>query len=328
MQRYLFRRALQVIPLFFIVTVMVFGLMHLAPGGPEQIFLSGEDPNIKPEDILELRKQWGLDDPFPVQYGKWLKRVFLEGDLGRSYASQRPVTEAWMERLPASVQLNVVVISLIYLIAIPMGIICAVRQYSILDYFVSTLSFLGLGMPDFWVGLMLIFLVALKSNGLIPTSGMSNPEITMQTHGMIEVFLDRLRYMLLPVLTIVFGGTAGLTRYMRSQMLEVLREDYIRTARAKGLAEKVVIYKHAMRNAMLPIITQSSGLIANLFGGSVVIETVFAWPGVGQLSVAAVGKKDFPVVMAFLLFGFFVGQISSFVTEAIYVFIDPRIKFS
>ena len=306
---------------------MTFGLMHLSPGGPEAIFLGGEDPNIKPEDIEALKEKWGLNDPFHVQYGKWLGNV-LQGDLGRSYRSQRPVAEAWLERLPATIKLNVVCLFLIYALAIPLGVISAVKQYSPLDYASTTFSFLGYAMPNFWVGLMLIFLVALKSNGVIPTSGMASYNVTMETHGLVGVFFDRARYMLLPVITFVTGGMAGLTRYMRNQMLEVLKEDYVRTARAKGLAEKVVIFKHALRNALLPIVTLSGGLIGGLFGGSIIIEQVFAWPGVGQYAITAVNSQDFPVVMAFLLFGFLIGTLSSFLVEIIYVLVDPRIKYS
>lgn len=327
MKRYLLRRTIQLIPLFFIVTIMTFGLMHAAPGGPEQIFLASESSLVDPADIEKLKEKWGLNDPFYVQYGKWLFNV-VQGDLGRSFASQSPVMETWSERLPATIQLNIVVIILIYLVAIPIGVVSAVRQYSITDYIVTTISFLLDAMPPFWVGLMLIVGVAIKSEGAIPTNGFSTPDVTMATHGVVALLLDRARYMLLPVITIVLTGTAPLIRYMRGSMLDVLREDYIRTARAKGLAERMVIYKHALRNAMLPIVTLSSGLLGSLFGGSAIIEAIFAWPGVGQLSLKAVTQQDHPVVMAFLLFGFFVGTLSSFLTEFVYVLVDPRIKYS
>lgn len=328
MRRYMIRRLIQLIPLFLIVTVITFGLMYLAPGGPEQIFLSGEDPTIKPEHIAALREKWGLDKPFYVQYGKWLYNVVIQRDMGRSFRSQRPVLEAWMERLPATMQLSAVVLVLTYGLAIPLGIVTAVRKYSVVDYMASTFSFLGFAMPNFWVGLMLIVLIALPSGGLIPTSGYASPEVTLQTHGIFGLLYDRGRYMLLPALTLVTSGMAVITRYMRNSMLEVLNEDYVRTARAKGLQEKVVIYKHALRNALLPIITVSGGFLGSLFGGAVIVESVFAWPGVGQYGIAAVSSQDHPVVMALLLFGFFVGAASSFLTEFLYVLIDPRIKYS
>lgn len=328
MRRYLTRRLIQLVPLFLIVTVMTFGLMYLAPGGPENVLLAGEDVMIRPEEVEKLKEKWGLNDPFYVQYGKWLYNVVIKGDLGNSFASRRPVMETWMERIPATIQLNVVVLILIYAVAIPIGVVSAVRQYSWLDYTVTTFSFLFDAMPAFWVGLMLIALVAVKSGGKIPTSGYSTPDIKLATHGLFAVLLDRARFMLLPVTTIVVTGTAPLIRFMRNSMLEVLKEDYVRTARAKGVSEKIVIYKHALRNALLPIVTLSSGILLSLFGGSPIIEQVFAWPGVGQLGIKAVGQQDHPVVMAFLLFGFVVGTVSSFLTEFVYVLVDPRIKYS
>lgn len=328
MRRYLTRRVIQLVPLFLIVTMMTFGLMYLAPGGPEQIFLSGEDPNISPEEIYKLREKWGLNDPFYVQYGKWLYNVVVKQDLGRSFRTQRPVMEQWAARLPATIQLNVVVLLLTYGLAIPLGIITAVRQYSALDYAASTFSFLGFAMPNFWVGLMLIIFIALPSGGKIPTSGYGTYGLTPETHGMLTVVLDRAKYMLLPAITLATGGLAAITRYMRNSMLEVLKEDYVRTARAKGVSEKIVIYKHALRNALLPIITISGGFIGGLFGGSIITEQVFSWPGVGQYAIQAINSKDHPVVLALLLFGFLVGTVSSFMTELIYVFVDPRIKYS
>lgn len=328
MRRYLTRRLIQLFPLFFIITVMTFGLMHLAPGGPESILLAGEDPSIKTEDILALREKWGLNDPFYMQYGKWLYNVIVKQDLGRSFRTQQPVMTEWKARLPASIQLNVVVLLFTYGLAIPLGVFTAVRQYSAVDYVASTFSFLGFAMPNFWVGLMLIFLVALNSGGLIPTNGYATYGVSVETHGLWVFLTDRARYMLLPVLTLVTGGMAAITRYMRNSMLEVLKEDYVRTARSKGMAEKVVIYKHALRNALLPIITISGGFIGSLFGGSIITEQVFAWPGVGLYSLAAINSKDHPVVLALLLFAFLVGTLSSFLTEVIYVFVDPRIKYS
>ncbi|MFZ5815989.1 MAG: ABC transporter permease [Bacillota bacterium] len=327
MRRYMTRRLLQLIPLFFIVTLMTFGLMQMAPGGPEDIFLAGEDPNVRPEDIAALRKQWGLDDPIHVQYFKWLGNL-LQGDLGRSFSTQRPVMEAIAGRWLPSLQLSLTITILTYLLSIPIGIIVAVRRYSMLDYVVSVFSFLGYAMPNFWVGAMLIIYVALPSGGLIPTSGFSSPNITVESAGLLAVILDRAKYMLLPVLTGVTGGMAGLVAYTRRSMLDVLKEDYVRTARAKGLAEKVVIYKHTLRNALLPIVTISSGLLGVFFAGNVVLEYVFGYPGIGALSIKAVNSKDYPMVMAFLLIGFFVGNLSSLLTDFVYVIVDPRIKYS
>lgn len=321
------RRLLQLIPLFFIVTLMTYGIMLLAPGGPEDVFLRGEDPNVRVEDLVELRKVWGLDDPIHIQYFKWLGNV-LRGNLGRSFSTQRSVTEAIAGRWLPSVQLGLTITILTYLLSIPIGVIVAVRRYSLLDYIVSGFSFLGYAMPNFWVGSMLILLVALPSKGVIPTSGYSTPDISLATSGLLAVILDRAKYMILPVITGVTSGMAGLVAYMRSSMMDVLQEDYVRTARAKGLSHKVVIYKHAMRNALLPIVTLSSGLLGVFFAGNVVLESVFGYPGIGSLSVKAVNSKDYPMVMAFLLIGFFVGTLSSLVTDFVYVLVDPRIKYA
>lgn len=328
MWRYLARRTIQLIPLFLIVTMLTFGLMYLSPGGPETIFLAREDKLRNPEEIAKLRDKWGLNDPFPVQYAKWVGNM-LRGDLGRSFTSGRPVMEGFRQRLPASLQLGLVSLLLTYLLAIPLGVISAVRQYSWMDYVASTFSFLFYSMPVFWVGIMLIAWVALPSGGAIPTNGYANPNITLESSGLVPLIFDRLRYMLLPVITLTLTSMAALTRYMRNSMLEVLREDYIRTARAKGVAEKVVIYKHALRNAILPIVTLSGSFVAgSLFGGAVLTERVFAWPGVGWLSLKAVNQQDRPVVMAFLVFGFFVAAAFGFLTDIVYVWVDPRIKYS
>lgn len=327
MQRYIARRLFQLIPLFFIVTIMTFGIMHLAPGGPEQILLQGEDPNIRPEDVAELRKAWGLDEPVPVQYARWLGNV-MQGNLGRSYSTQRPVTEAINARWAPSLQLALTNTFLVYALSIPIGVMIAVHRYSVLDYAMSIFSFVGYAMPNFWVGAMLILFVALPSGGAIPTSGYATPSITLESSSLAAVVLDRARYMLLPVLTAVTGGMAALTAYMRSSMLDVLQEDYVRTARSKGLSERVVIYKHAMRTAMLPIVTISSGLLGVLFAGNVIVEQVFAYPGLGTLFVKAVNTKDYPMVMAFLLIGFLIGNLSSLLTDFVYVLVDPRIKYA
>lgn len=326
LRRYLLRRIAQVIPLLLIVTFISYGIMLVAPGGPEQVLLGGEDPTLDPNQIAALRARWGLDDPIPVQYARWLGNV-LRGDLGRSYYFRKPVAEAILERFPNTLQLGLVVVALTYLLALPLGVITAVRQYSLADYAASTFSFLGHSMPSFWIGLMLIFLVALPSGGLIPTSGFSTPDVTLAGSGFWAVLSDRARFMFLPAVTLVVGGLAGLSRYTRNSMLEVLREDYVRTARAKGLSERVVIFKHALRNALLPVVTLSSNLLVFLFSGSVVVEQVFAWPGLGTLAIQAVSNRDYPVVMAFLLVGAVLSTAGHLMVDVLYVFVDPRIKY-
>ncbi len=327
MGRYLTKRILNMIPLLFIVTLLSFTIMQLAPGGPEYVILSAEaDAMSDPAKVEALREKWGLNDPIPVQYFRWVGNM-LKGDFGRSYYYRLPVKDVLAAALPNTIRLNLFALILIYGISIPLGVISAVRQYSKTDMIVTAAAFAGQAAPSFWVGTMLIWGVAMKSGGLIPTNGISTPGITFETHGWLSVLADRAKYMLLPLTVIVFGGLTGLTRYMRSSMLEVLREDYVRTARAKGLAEKVVIYKHALRNALLPILAISGGLLSSLVGGSVIIENVFSWPGIGRVAWQAVNNRDYNVSMAVMLLSAVLTMIGYLLVDIAYVWVDPRIKY-
>jgi len=327
MTRFLVKRVLNMIPLLFIVTILSFGIMQLAPGGPEYIILSAEaDAMSDPQAVEALREKWGLNDPIPVQYFRWVGNM-LTGDLGRSYYFRLPVTEVLGSALPNTIRLNLFALVFIYGLSIPLGVISAVRQYSKTDMIVTATAFAGQAAPSFWVATMLIWGVAMKSGGLIPTNGIATPGITFETYGWISVLADRAKYMLLPLTVIVFGGLTGLTRYMRSSMLEVLREDYVRTARSKGLAEKVVIYKHALRNALLPILAVSGGLLSSLVGGSVIIENVFSWPGIGRVAWQAVNNRAYNVSMAVMLMGAVLTMIGYLLVDIAYVWVDPRIKY-
>jgi peptide/nickel transport system permease protein len=326
MGRYLTRRFLNMIPLLLLATLFSFAIMQAAPGGPENVLLAGEDATVDPARLQALREKWGLNDPIHIQYFRWLKNV-LTGDFGYSYFQRRPVTDIVLEALPNTIQLNLVVIILTYAIAIPLGVISAVKQYSKLDYAVTSLAFVGQAAPSFWIGLMLIYYVAMKSGGVIPTNGIATQGINFETYGWLSVIGDRIRYMILPVAVMTFGSLTGLTRYMRSSMLEVLKEDYTRTARAKGLSEKVVIYKHALRNALLPIITLSGNVLSSLVGGAIVIETLFSWPGIGRVSYDAVIARDYPVSMALMLLSTVLSLLGFLLVDILYVVVDPRIKY-
>jgi len=314
------------IPLLILATMIAFSIMQLAPGGPENFLLAGEDATVDPSKLEALREKWGLNDPIPVQYGRWLKNA-VTGDLGYSYFQRRPVTQVVMDALPNTLRLNVVVIFLTYSIAIPLGILSAVKQYSKFDFAVTGLAFIGQAAPSYWIALMLIYYVAMKSGGVIPTNGISTQGVNFETYGWFSVIMDRAKYMLLPVIVMTFGGLTGLTRFMRSSMLEVLKEDYTRTARAKGLSEKVVIYKHAMRNALLPIITISGGILSGLVGGAVIVETIFSWPGIGRVGIEAVNLRDYPVSMAIMLMSGILALIGFLIVDILYVVVDPRIKY-
>ncbi len=326
MSRYLLKRVLNMIPLLILATLLSFAIMQMAPGGPEKVLLAAEDATLDPTRIEELRERWGLNDPIPVQYVRWLGNV-LRGDFGRSYFYRKPVVEVIGAALPATLKLQSVALFLTYAIAIPLGIISAVRQYSKLDYAVTGLAFAGQAAPSFWVAILLIWGVAMRSNGLIPTNGIATPGVNLQTYGWLSVLADRLRYMILPVTVLVFGSLTSLTRYMRSAMLEVLKEDYIRTARAKGLSEKVVVYKHALRNALLPVISISGGLLSAMVGGSVITETIFSWPGIGRVGYDAVTQRDYNVSMAIMLMSGVLTLIGFLLVDIAYVWVDPRIKY-
>lgn len=327
MGRFLIKRILNMIPLLLLVTLISFGIMQLAPGGPENVILGAEaDAMMDPTQADALREKWGLNDPIPVQYLRWVGNL-VRGDFGNSYYFRLPVTQVLGDALPNTLQLNVVSLLLIYALAIPLGVISAVRQYSKTDMVVTTMAFAGQAAPDFWVATMLIWGVALNSGQLIPTNGIATPGINFETYGWLSVLADRAKYMVLPLTVIVFGGLTGLIRYMRSSMLEVLREDYVRTARAKGLSEKVVVYKHSLRNAILPILAVSGGLLSSLVGGAVIIENVFSWPGIGRVAWQAVNNRDYNVSMAVMLMGAVLTMIGYLLVDIAYVWVDPRIKY-
>lgn len=320
MLQYFLKRLIQIIPLLFGISLVSFFIVHLAPGGP----LAAIGAEAEPEIAEKLSVEYGLDQPIYVQYVKWMGHI-LQGDFGRSYVQRRPVSEMILERIPNTLYLNAVTISLAYLIAIPLGIISAVRRYSRLDAVVTVSAFLGLAMPNFWLAFLLIYLFALPTGW--PISGISTYGINFETYGWISVIGDRLQYLLLPAFVLVTASLASITRYMRASMLDVLGEDYVRTARAKGLSEQKVIYKHAVRNALLPVITLAGYILPNLFSGTVIVEQIFAWPGVGFLAYRAVLERDYPVVMAFNMIGAALTVFSFLIVDMLYVLVDPRIKY-
>lgn len=324
MRKYLLKRVLQMIPVFLGITLISFMIIHLAPGGPTAV-LGGLDLNQ--EQVEALTKTYGFDQPLPVQYARWVGKM-VQGDFGKSYVENRSVVEMIKERLPNTVYLNLFSILLIYLIAVPVGVISAIRQYSKFDYTVTVAAFAGDAMPSFFLALLAIYLIALPSGGAIPLGGIASYGMKLEKVGLLAFLMDRGKYMFLPLLVIVLHGLTGITRYMRSSMLEVIKEDYIRTARSKGLPERIVVYKHALRNALIPLVTIAGNIIPGMFGGSVIIEQIFSWPGLGWLSYRAVLQRDFPVVMAFLTVGSVLTLISFLVVDIIYVYVDPRIKYS
>lgn len=324
-KRYLFKRLLQILPVLLGVTLVAFFIIHLAPGDPVAV-LGGENALVDAEQADRIRAAYGLDQPLAVQYLRWLGHV-ARGDFGTSLTENRPVMEMYLERLPNTLYLNGIAVVLVYLLAIPIGAISAVKQYSKFDYTVTVLAFAGDALPGFLTALLALYLIALPSKGLIPLGGIASYGMKAERVGMAAFLLDRARYLLLPLMVVVLQSMTVVTRYMRSSMLEVIREEYVQTARAKGLSERVVIFKHALRNALIPVVTLAGSIIPALFSGSVIIEQIFSWPGVGLLGYRAVIQRDYPVIMAFLTLGSIMTVIAFLLVDLLYAAIDPRIKY-
>jgi peptide/nickel transport system permease protein len=321
MVSFLLRRILQLIPLLFGITLITFAVIHLAPGEPTGLETSF-NPRVTAQAKENLRKLYGLDQPVYIQYIHWLDR-FVHLDFGTSFIDGRPVLDKILERIPITIVINLLSLFFIFLIAVPIGILSATRQYSFFDKATTIFVFLGFSTPTFWLALLLMILFGVTL-GWLPISGYQS----MDLGGMsgLEVFLDRAEHLLLPIFVSAFGGLAGISRYMRSNMLEVIRQDYIRTARAKGLKEGVVIYKHALRNALMPIVTIIGLSVPGLIGGSVIFETIFAIPGMGQLFWQATMARDYPTIMGILVIGAFLTLMGNLLADIAYGWVDPRVK--
>ncbi|NLV91113.1 MAG: ABC transporter permease [Firmicutes bacterium] len=318
MWKYLVRRVVvQGIPVLFGFTLLLYLLITLAPGSPVQ-HLRGV-PNLDPDVIAQREAQLGVDQPFIVQYVNWLRDV-LRGDLGRSFdSSRRPVAELIAERMPATILLSSTSIILSWAIGIPVGILSARYQYTVLDYTITVLAFLGISVPSFFFGLILLYVFALRLN-IAPAGGffMAGEPFTI---------LGMFRYLCLPALTLGLGSIASIARYMRSALLNVIQEDYLRTARAKGLSEGIVIYKHALRNALLPILTLVGFMIPSIFSGAVIIEDIFAWPGLGSLAIQATHERNYPVMMGINLMFAVLIFLGNIIADVSYALADPRIRY-
>lgn len=310
---YILRRLFGMIPVLFLVSLIVFSIIHLTPGDPALLMLGEE---VTPEKLSALRHQLGLDQPIPVQYGFWLSQV-LRGDLGRSVRTQQPVAEAIFQRLPPTVELTLFAVVISLCIAIPSGILSAVRRNSASDLISTTLALLGISMPSFLLAILLIFVFALKLRWLPPIGYTPiNQDVIGNIKGMI-----------LPGLTLGAATAALVSRQTRSSLLEVLHEDYIRTARAKGLAERTVILGHGLKNAMIPVATVIGLQVGALLGGAIITETIFVLPGVGRLVVDSIFSRDFPLVQGTVLFLALIYLFANLVVDVLYVFLDPRIRY-
>jgi peptide/nickel transport system permease protein len=285
--------------------------------------MSEFNPKMTPEARLRLEKYYGLDKPIVVQYGMWLKRL-IKFDFGESFSQdRRPVWDKIKERMPITIFINALAILFIFLIAIPLGVSSAIRQNSLYDKLTTVGVFIGFATPAFWLALLLQLFLGVYL-GWFPISGIHS--LGYENLPLVQKILDTVQHLTLPIFISVFGGLAGLSRYMRSQMLEVIRQEYILTARAKGLPEKKVIYKHALKNALLPVITILGLSIPGLLGGSIIIETIFAIPGMGQLSYMAVMTRDYPLIMALLVIDAILVLIGNLLADIGYALVDPRIR--
>jgi peptide/nickel transport system permease protein len=313
-RNYIIRRLIQLIPLLFGLSILIFGLIHLSPGDPVYAFLS--EQNNDPVVIEQVRRNLGLDQPLYVQYWRWINNV-VRLDFGVAYTfNNRPVINLIWERVPGTVQLGTLAIIVSLIIAIPAGIISAQRQYSTIDNVTTVGAFLGLALPNFWFALMLQLLLAVQL-GWLPTS----------TSGAGAEWPDRARYFIMPVAVLSLSLVATFSRFMRSSMLEVIRQDYITAARAKGLSERVITYQHALKNAMIPMVTIIGLQLPSILSGAIIVEFIFAWPGLGGLGYEAILRRDYPVILALtILIGAFV-MILNVIIDIVYVLIDPRISF-
>src|SRR5262245_21753210 len=317
------RRLLLAIPLLIGITFISFLVIHLAPGEPVP---GGEEDIGKqlPKEVVEkIRELYGLDKPLHVQYWTWLTRV-VRLDFGRSFQPDgRPVLTKIRERLPVTLFLNVVELLIILARAVPIGVLSATRQYSTFDKVTTIFVFVGFATPDFWLALLLMILFGVQL-GWLPISGLRS--LNWEYLSFWGQQLDFLSHLALPILVATFGGLAGFSRYMRQSMLEVIRQDYIQSARAKGLAERVVVGKHALRNAMLPIVTILGLSLPGLIGGSVIVEWIFAIPGMGQLMVQAAFERDYPVLMGNLVIVSTLTLLANLAADVAYGLVDPRIR--
>jgi len=314
---YITRRLIQAIPLLLGISVASFAILKAVPGGPLAAYES--NPNVTDEDLRRLEHTFGLDQPLPVQYLNWLGK-FVVGDWGYSFVSHQPVLGLIGERLPNTVYLMGTVFLTVLVLAIPIGVLTAVKQYSWFDHLVTGATFAFLSTPTFWLGLLLIIAFGLQLK-LFPLGGMA-------TLGMPFDPIDRLRHLVLPVATIALVQLGSHVRYLRASMLETITQDYMRTARAKGLSERTLVVRHALKNAAIPLVTVVALDLPELFVGALVTEQIFGWPGMGRLFWDSATRSDYPVLMGILAVSSALIVVANLLADVVYGYLDPRIRFS
>ncbi|HNQ93363.1 MAG: ABC transporter permease [Anaerolineales bacterium] len=344
MTTYILRRLIQTVGLLFILSAILFTLVNVAPGGPITAY-AGRRP--RPERIEQLKRQFGLDQPLPLQYVYWLvgndwtkidsdgdgikdtagsRKGILRGDFGLSYRTRKPALDEIASRLPNTIYLMSITMAVALIIAIPLGIYSAIKQYSLFDFFATTFSFAGQAIPEFWLGLLLIiiFYAWLKNpwtgEPLLPAGGISSLD------GGFSLS-DRLAHLVLPVLTGTLGWIAWYSRFLRSSMLEILPLNYLKAARARGMTERNVIFKHALSNALIPIVTLIALDLPYIFTGAVLIESIFAWPGMGRLYYQSAVDRDYPLLLAVLIIGAAFIILCNLIADILYAYLDPRVRY-
>jgi peptide/nickel transport system permease protein len=318
---YIAKRLLLMIPLIFGITLISFTVIHLAPGGPVEV---ETEMSLKASAQARenLKKLYGLDKPLHVQYADWLVR-FVKLDFGKSFVDGNKVIDKITERIPITITINILSLIVTFCIAVPIGVLSATRQFSIFDKLTTIFVFIGFSTPHFWLALicMIVFGVSL---GWLPISGIQSIDVSGMSF--LERLADWTRHLILPVGISAFGAIAGLSRYSRSSMLEVIRQDYIRTARAKGLKETQVIVRHALRNALMPVVTILGLSVPGLIGGAVIFETIFSIPGMGQLFYQSTMSRDYPTIMGILVIGAVLTLIGNLLADISYALVDPRVR--
>jgi peptide/nickel transport system permease protein len=318
---YITKRLLLMIPLFFGITLITFTVIHLAPGNPVEV-QTQMSLKVTAQARENLKRLYGLDKPVYAQYADWLKR-FVKLDFGKSFVDGRRVVDKIIERIPITLTINILSLIFIIVVAIPIGMLSATRQYSLFDKFSTIFVFIGFSTPAFWLALLLMIVFGVHM-GILPISGIQSIDVSEM--GPFARLLDWARHLILPVGVSAFGGMAGLSRYSRSSMLDVIRQDYIRTAKAKGLPESTIVLKHAFRNALMPIVTILGLSVPGLIGGGVIFETIFAIPGMGQLFYSSTMARDYPTIMGILVIGAVLTLFGNLVADISYAMVDPRIR--
>jgi peptide/nickel transport system permease protein len=324
MTTYITRRILQAIPIMFMLSVFLFGVVRLMPGGP--LAQAERNPNVTPEQLAALRVRLGLDQPLPVQYVKWIQAFVLDGDWGYSIKFRRPVADMISERLPATLLLFGVGFLVTLLIAIPIGVYSAIKPYSFFDNLITIFSFAGQSVPVYWLGLLLIVIFYLNTQNPF-SGGPLFPAGGMYTIGKEGDVLDLIWHLVLPIIAVSASWIAWYSRFLRSSMRDVLNEDYMRTARAKGLPIRLVHFRHGLRNALLPLVTMMALDLPAVFGGAVFIETIFSWPGMGRLFWDAARGRDYPVLLAVVMIQAALILAFNLLADILYGFLDPRIRY-